>query len=57
MNDKPSKAMIEGVGWINATKEEPIEFVQYNGEMATVPWLKQGNKEYNCKYVVTIEYF
>jgi len=57
MEKKPMKAMIDGIGWITATKEEPIKFIQVAGEMSNVFWLQQGNKDYNGKYVVTIEYF
>ena len=35
----------------------PIEEIEKNGEMAPVPWYKQGNVEYNGKYVVKIEYY
>jgi len=57
MSNKPRKMFVENIGWVTATKEEPIEYFGVNGEMSVVPWYKQGNKEYNGKYVVMIEYF
>ena len=42
---------------IYSEEEIPIEIIQKNGEMAPVDWFKKGNKEYNGKYVLEIEYF
>jgi len=42
---------------IYSEEEMPIEIIQKNGEMAYVDWFKKGNKEYNGKYVLEIEYF
>ena len=42
---------------LEAKKEHPIECFLENGEMANVKWYRQGNEEYNGKYVIKIEYF
>lgn len=34
----------------------PIEHFSVNGEMALVSWYKQGDREFNGKYVIEIEY-
>jgi len=39
------------------TEINPITKILKNGEMANVDWYAQGNKEYNGKYVIMIEYF
>lgn len=41
--------------WIDV--ENPIEVFTKNGEMALVEWYRQGNKEFNGKYVIEVEYF
>ncbi len=48
--------LIDGLGWINSNADKPIELILKNGEMAHVEWFKQGDTEYNGKYVVVINY-
>ena len=38
-------------------KNGEIEEFYVNGEMAQIKWYRQGNREYNGKYVTMIEYF
>ena len=38
-------------------KKDPIEVFTVNGEMAPVPWYRQGDKEWNGKYVIQVEYY
>lgn len=38
-------------------KVTPIEQVSKNGEMAAVPWYRQGDTEWNGKYVIEINYY
>ena len=38
-------------------ERNPITLVEKNGEMALVNWYAQGDKEWNGKYVVQIEYY
>lgn len=40
--------------WIKVDK--PIEAFTVNGEMAPVTWYRQGNREWNGKYVIEVEY-
>ena len=37
--------------------ETPIEPFTMRGEMAEVPWYRQGNREWNGKFVIEIEYY
>lgn len=46
-----------GSGWKNADDNNPIVEISKNGEMASVPWYKQGDTEWNGKYVVEINYY
>lgn len=50
VNKKPNETT-----WIEV--EEPIEIFTKNGEMAPVEWYRQGNREFNGKYVIEVEYF
>lgn len=56
---------VDPTGWVHATRisnfdwkntYKPIEHFTKNGEMAPADWYRQGNIEYNGKYVTTIEY-
>ena len=47
--------LVDNIGWIYATDGKIENFV-VNGEMALVNWYRQGNKEYNGRFVVMIEY-
>ena len=57
-----SKIFVQDIGWIYANESgllddyTPIEVFMVNGEMAEVAWYRQGNKEFNGKYVIVIEY-
>ena len=60
MNEKVRKLLVDAGGEIllvEASKDEPIETILKNGEMAHISWYKQGKTEYNGKYVIKIEYF
>ena len=58
---------VDPVGWVsryttNSFTHEvldngKIEHFTKNGEMALVDWYRQGDREYNGKYVTTIEYY
>ncbi|MGD9276325.1 MAG: hypothetical protein PVJ67_04080 [Candidatus Pacearchaeota archaeon] len=54
------RILVDGVGQIyrSYAKEVPedIEVIKKNGEMAEVDWYKQGNMEWNGKYVIEVEY-
>jgi len=47
--------LIDGQGWFYAKDEDIVEF-KVNGEMGFVSWYRQGDKEFNGKYVVEIVY-
>lgn len=73
MEKEIKQILIDGQGWIYAEKQvdndgkqpmgtyrierNPIEVFLVNGEMAAVNWYRQGNREWNGKYVIAIEYF
>lgn len=64
MEKKIKNILIEGSGYIyylpesnNPNHMKPIEPFLVNGEMAHVTWYRQGNKEFNGKYVIQIEYY
>lgn len=38
-------------------ERNPILAIEKNGEMAPVIWYRQGNREYNGKYVREITYY
>lgn len=40
--------------WVKT--DNPIEMFTVNGEMAPVTWYRQGNREWNGKYVIEVEY-
>lgn len=56
--------MVERIGWLPSQVQDgrgnevirPIEMFTVNGEMAPVPWFRQGKMEYNGKYVIAVEY-
>ena len=56
--------MVENIGWVRSQVQDrigrdvivPIEVFPVNGEMAFVNWYRQGEMEYNGKYVVAVEY-
>jgi hypothetical protein len=54
------KILVQDVGWIYAIYGK-FEYVEYNGQMAQQPWLKQitkeGVKEYNFSYIIEIDYY
>jgi len=52
---KIKQILIDGIGWIYS-KDGPIETFLVNGEMAHVNWYRQGNREFNGKYVKEIEW-
>ena len=59
MENKEEKTIIRLVfddGGQITNKEEKIECFHKNGEMSLVEWFRQGNCEYNGKYVAMIEY-
>lgn len=39
------------------TEHNPIEEIEKNGEMAKVIWYKQGDTEWNGKYVIEVNYY
>ena len=41
---------------IQATDNKPIERFEKSGELSLVGWFRQGNLEFNGKYVTEIEY-
>lgn len=52
---KIDKIYVEDIGWIESSDGE-ITMFQVNGEMALVNWYRQGNREFNGKYVIEIDY-
>lgn len=52
---KITRIYIESVGYKHSVDGEITEFT-VNGEMAPVKWFRQGNKEWNGKYVIEVEY-
>ena len=52
---KIKQILVAGSGWIYAI-QQPITEVEYNGEMAPIRWFRQGNREWNSKYVIEVEY-
>ena len=54
--NKIKRILVDQVGQVYA-KDGEIECILVNGEMASVNWFRQGNKEWNGKYVIEIEYF
>lgn len=71
MRNEIKSILIEGLGYFYAEKQidnedprgtyrierNPIEVFTVNGEMAAINWYRQGDKEWNGKYVVQIEYY
>ncbi len=55
--EKRIKQILTENGWVYASPDEPIKQFYVNGDMALVVWFRQGNKEYNGKYVLEIEYY
>lgn len=51
---------MDGQGWFRSqiTDTEYIEIEEFsvNGEMAPVRWFRQGDREFNGKYVVEVIY-
>ena len=56
-NGKIRSLTVVDIGFISASKDEPIEEFLVNGEMASIKWFRQGKQEFNGKYVIRIEYF
>ncbi len=70
---KIKQILVDGQGWVYANKtllsvgrtpdkdvytnNPPIELFTKNGEMAPVDWYRYGNREYNGKYVIAVEYY
>ncbi len=50
------KLMVEGYGYVYST-DGKIKTFLINGEMSHIRWYRQGNKEFNGKYVIVVEYF
>lgn len=46
---------VENIGYLYA-KDGEIKEITKNGEMSLVDWYKQGDMEFNGKYVIRIEY-
>ena len=38
-------------------EKNPIEIIKKNGEMAEVDWYKQGDTEWNGKYIIEVNYY
>lgn len=55
MKDKIKRLLVDQVGQIYAINGE-IKAFSVNGEMASVTWYRQGNREFNGKFVIEIEY-
>jgi hypothetical protein len=53
---KISSLNVDQIGFINALDGEITTFT-VNGEMASVTWFRQGDKDINGKYVIMITYF
>lgn len=53
---KISQILVEGQGWVSSDSYGQIEVFMENGEMAQIKWYRKGNKEYNGKYVIQINY-
>ena len=47
--------LIDGQGWIYSEDGEIRRFGADNGT-AFIEWFRQGNKEYNGKYVIIVEF-
>jgi len=60
MEIRIKRILVDGVGQVYRSfkKEVPEEIVviKKNGEMAEVDWYRQGNIEWNGKYVIEVEY-
>lgn len=52
---KIKKLIIQDIGIVSSSDGE-IESFSVNGEMASITWYRQGNREFNGKYVMEIEY-
>ena len=52
---KIKQILVDGQGWVYSKDNEITEIFK-NGEMALVSWYEQGNREYNGKYVLIVEY-
>ena len=52
---KIKQILVDGQGWIYSEDGEIVR-INVNGEMGFVNWFRQGNKEFNGKYVIEIEY-
>lgn len=48
--------VVDGIGWVYAEKDKPIEVFTVNGEMSLVNWYRKVNEEYNGRYVEYIRY-
>lgn len=49
------RLLIDQVGQIYRENGQ-IETMVVNGEMAAVVWYRQGNRDFNGKYVIEVEY-
>ena len=56
---KIKQMFVENIGWIYSLESDNHDYIEVffvNGEMALVPWYKKGNREFNGKYVVEVQY-
>ena len=53
---KIKKLLLDGQGWKQSSDEESITEIKVEGEMGYVRWYKQGDREYNGKYVIELQY-
>lgn len=53
---KIKQILVDGQGWISSDSYGEIEVFLVPGEMAMVQWFRKGNKEFNGKYVIQINY-
>ena len=53
---KISNLHVDQIGFVNSLDGE-IEPFLVNGEMAHVTWYRQGDREFNGKYVIEIQYY
>ena len=60
MEEEIEAMFVDDIGWVYAMKDgvitDPIIPFFVNGEMASITWYRQGNREFNGKYVIEIRY-
>lgn len=67
---KIKSILVEGQGWFHGEKQidnlekgtyhmvqTPITEITKNGEMAPIIWYRQGDNEFNSKYVIQVVYY